>query len=94
MADSVNPRTAHPLRPAIEMLELNKTEISRRYGCSTNFVHNCLAGKYPTPERLEELLQTMIEERATHLRTVLDDLDNFPWFAQSAYDEVGAGKQR
>ncbi len=84
MGDDVKQGAEHPLKNVVDALEMNKAEIARRYGCSTNFIHNCLAGRYATPERMDALLQQMIRERAAHLRSVLSDL---PHLLPENYEE-------
>ena len=76
MGDDVKQGAEHPLKNVVDSLEMNKAEIARRYGCSTNFIHNCLAGRYATPERMDALLQQMIRERAVHLQSVLNNMSH------------------
>lgn len=76
MAESVKTKH-HPFRKLIQKLEINRAEIARRYGCSTNFVYDCLGGKYSMPQRLQELMQVIIVERTAHLRGVLSEVEGF-----------------
>ena len=65
--------SGHELKEQVDELRIEKTEIAREYGCSSNFVYGVLSGRFPMPRRLEATIREMIAGRRAQLRKLLDN---------------------